>query len=137
MKDLAARFAALADPTRLEMLALLLSRGELCVCNFVEALGITQSKASRHLRTLYHAGLLDDRRAGLWVHYRIAPDLDDDRKALLAALRQMFGKRDLSALEKRLDEALGLNPRSAAACAPGTPARARAASGGRTGRTAS
>ncbi len=135
MKDLAARFAALADPTRLEMLALLLSRGELCVCNFVEALGITQSKASRHLRTLYHAGLLDDRRAGLWVHYRIAPDLDDDRKALLAALRQMFGKRDLSALETRLDEALGVNPRAAAACAPGTPARARAASGGRTART--
>ncbi len=131
MKELAARFAALADPTRLEMLALLLSRGELCVCNFVDALGITQSKASRHLRTLYHAGLLDDRRAGLWVHYRIAPALDDDRKAILAALRQVFGKRDLSALEKRLDKALGESPRSAAACAPSTPARGRAASGGR------
>ncbi len=113
------------------MLALLLSRGELCVCNFVDALGITQSKASRHLRTLYHAGLLDDRRSGLWVHYRIAPDLDDDRKAVFAALRQIFGKRDLAELEKRLDKALAANPRSGAACAPGTPARARAASGGR------
>jgi ArsR family transcriptional regulator len=130
MKDLAARFAALADPTRLEMLALLLSRGELCVCDFVEGLGISQSKASRHLRTLYHAGLLDDRRAGLWVYYRIAPGLDAERKNLLAAVRRIFDKRDLSELEARMNAWLAR--KNGAACKVDPPARARAAAmGGR------
>lgn len=110
MKTLAAHFAALADPTRLEMLALLLERGELCVCHFVDALGVTQSKASRHLRTLFHAGFLEDRRVGLWVHYRLAPDLDDDRKALLASLSRILSRRDLAALGSRLDRALARDP---------------------------
>ena len=52
MIDFATCFTALADPTRLQMLALLLRRGELRVCDFVETLAITQSKASRHLRHL-------------------------------------------------------------------------------------
>ena len=131
MKDLAARFAALADPTRLDMLALVLSRGELCVCDFVEALGISQSKASRHLRVLYHAGLLEDRRAGLWVHYRLAPGLDADRKDLLSALKKVFSRRDLSALEKGMDRWLARKGGDGAACAVELPAPARAASGGR------
>lgn len=130
MKDLAARFAALADPTRLEMLALLLSRGELCVCDFVEGLGITQSKASRHLRSLYHAGLLDDRRAGLWVYYRVAPRLDAERRTLLAALGRIFAKRDLSALERRLDAWFERKGGDGAACKIELPARSRAASAG-------
>jgi ArsR family transcriptional regulator, arsenate/arsenite/antimonite-responsive transcriptional repressor len=110
MKTLAAQFAALADPTRLQMLALLLERGELCVCHFVDALGVTQSKASRHLRTLFHAGFIEDRRVGLWVHYRIAPDLDDDRKAMLATLSRILSKRDLGPLGSRLDRALAGDP---------------------------
>ncbi len=130
MKDLANRLAALADPTRLEMLALLLSRGELCVCDFVEALGITQSKASRHLRTLYHAGLLDDRRAGLWVYYRITPSLDAERKALLGALGRIFENRDLSALDQRLDAWLERKCGPGVACKSGQPARARTLTGG-------
>jgi len=129
MKDLAAQFAALADPTRLEMLALLLSRRELCVCDFVEALGITQSKASRHLRTLYHAGLLEDRRSGLWVHYRVAPDLDAERRALLATLGKIFDKRDLSSLAEKLDAWLNRRGGPGVACKAAPPMRARAAGG--------
>jgi ArsR family transcriptional regulator len=131
MKDLAARFGALADPTRLDMIALLLRYRELCVCDFVEALGITQSKASRHLRTLYHAGLLDDRRAGLWVHYRIAPNLDAERKALLAALGRIFETRDLSALQKRLDTWLSRRGGPGITCKIEPSSRARTAGGGR------
>jgi ArsR family transcriptional regulator, arsenate/arsenite/antimonite-responsive transcriptional repressor len=131
MKDLAARFAALGDPTRLEMLALLISHRELCVCDFVEALGITQSKASRHLRTLYHAGLLEDRRAGLWVHYRIAPDLDAERKVLVGALGRIFEERDLAAVEKRLDTWLHRRGGPGVACKVETPSRARTSHGGR------
>jgi ArsR family transcriptional regulator len=127
MKRLAARFAALADPTRLEMLALLLDRGELCVCHFVDALGITQSKASRHLRTLFHAGFLEDRRAGLWVHYAIASDLDDDRKAMLASLSEMLAKRDLAALRSSLDRALAADPVERIGANPRAPRAVRGA----------
>jgi ArsR family transcriptional regulator len=103
VRDLARTFSALADPTRLEMLALLLERGELCVCDFVGSLGITQSKASRHLRYLRNAGLLDDRREGLWVHYRLSPELGATGETVVAALRDLFGERDLTELRGRLD----------------------------------
>lgn len=102
MRDLSIIFAALADPTRLEMLALLLRSDELCVCDFVGALGISQSKASRHLRYMWNARLLDDRRASLWVYYRIARKLDPERQVLVQALAQVFGERDLSELDDKL-----------------------------------
>ncbi len=66
-------FAVLGDEARLRMLWLLFNHRELCVCDFVSALGITQSKASRHLRTLWHAGLVADRREGLWSYYSLRP----------------------------------------------------------------
>jgi ArsR family transcriptional regulator len=63
-------FKALADETRLRILNLLCRR-ELCVCQIVEVLGIGQSKASRHLASLRHAGLVNDRREGLWMYYSL------------------------------------------------------------------
>ncbi len=95
--------AALADPTRLQMLALMLRHGELCVCDFVGALEITQSKASRHLRILWRAGLLEDRRAGLWVHYRVTSERDGEREVLLAAMERVFQLHDLSDLDRRVE----------------------------------
>lgn len=68
-------FIALADPTRLRCLLLLASEGELCVCELTHALGESQPKISRHLATLREAGIVSDRREGLWIHYRINPDL--------------------------------------------------------------
>ncbi len=65
-------FKALTDETRLRILALL-GRQELCVCQIVQTLGIGQSKASRHLAHLKNAGLVKDRRDGLWMHYSLAP----------------------------------------------------------------
>lgn len=62
MRNLASVFRALADETRLQMLALIMKYEELCVCDFVNVLEITQSKASRHLRYLLNAGFLQDRR---------------------------------------------------------------------------
>ena len=64
-------FKALADGTRLRILGLLLS-GEVCVCHIHESLKIPQPKASRHLAYLRRAGLVDTRRDGLWIHYRLA-----------------------------------------------------------------
>ena len=73
MREIASIFKVLADEARLKMLWLLFNRRELCVCDFIEVLGITQSKASRHLRILYRAGIVTDRRDGLWVYYALRP----------------------------------------------------------------
>lgn len=120
MRDLSEIFGALADETRLRMLALLLEHEELCVCDLVAALEITQSKASRHLRTLRGAGLLQDRRDALWVHYRLAPALDPDRRAVMAALRRMVSTRDLGAVRERLRRWLERRAQEDA-CAPRAP----------------
>jgi ArsR family transcriptional regulator, arsenate/arsenite/antimonite-responsive transcriptional repressor len=72
--DPAAFFTALGDETRLRCLALL-ADDELCVCELTYALDETQPKVSRHLATLRELGVVADRRVGLWVHYRVHPDL--------------------------------------------------------------
>lgn len=63
-------FAALADRTRLRLLNLMKDR-EVCVCYFVEILGQSQPKVSRHLAYLRRSGLVLARREGKWMHYRI------------------------------------------------------------------
>ena len=70
-----------------QMMALLLDDEELCVCDFVGALELTQSKASRHLRYLYNAGLVKDRREGVWMHYRLSRELSPEQAVLVEALR--------------------------------------------------
>jgi ArsR family transcriptional regulator, arsenate/arsenite/antimonite-responsive transcriptional repressor len=103
MRDLADTFKALADETRLQILGLLLNKKELCVCDFVGTLQISQSKASRHLRTLAQAGFLSDRRDAVWVHYRISEELGDERKAILASLRKTLTEQRLSEMLEKLD----------------------------------
>jgi ArsR family transcriptional regulator len=71
MRDLAIFYKAMSDEIRLKMMWLLMHHKELCVCDFMEVLDIKQSKASRHLRNLYHAGLVTDRRDGLWAYYSL------------------------------------------------------------------
>ena len=70
--QLARVFKALGDETRVRIVHLLARRGELCVCDVESALEISQSKASRHLRYLEQAGIVEDRRRGIWVYYRLA-----------------------------------------------------------------
>ena len=69
-RRMAALFQALGDATRLRILGLLLS-GEVCVCHIHESLRIPQPKVSRHLAYLRRSGLVDTRRDGLWVFYRL------------------------------------------------------------------
>lgn len=69
--DLALLFAALSDRTRLRLLNLMSGR-EVCVCYFVEILGQSQPKISRHLAYLRRAGIVAARREGKWMHYKIA-----------------------------------------------------------------
>ena len=67
----------LSDETRLRILMLLTKSEELCVCQFTQILDLSQPKVSRHLGVLREVGLLQDRKSGLWVYYRLHKDLPD------------------------------------------------------------
>lgn len=64
-------YMALADKTRLRILNLMRDRGEVCVCFLVDVLGESQPKISRHLASLRSAGIVEARRDGKWIHYKI------------------------------------------------------------------
>ena len=68
--DMELFFQALGDTTRLRLLNLMGDQ-EICVCYFVEILGQAQPKISRHLAYLRRAGIVEARREGKWMHYRI------------------------------------------------------------------
>ncbi len=71
LKDSSKFFNALADETRLRIISLL-GGGELCVCDIMGVLNEPQSKVSRHLATLRRTGLVEAKRKGLWMHYRLS-----------------------------------------------------------------
>ena len=103
-QDLVPLFAALADRTRLRVLNLL-KAGELCVCYFVELLGESQPKVSRHLAYLRRAGVVHARRDGKWIHYSLAKPADPAvagvlESTLSALERDKQMQRDRLALEK-------------------------------------
>ncbi len=76
---------ALAEPTRLAVMALLWEGREYCVCELMERLDATQSRMSRHMQVLKQAGLVRDRRDAQWVRYRRNPDLPAEVVALVDA----------------------------------------------------
>jgi len=75
-------FLALADKTRLRLLNLMRDE-EICVCFFTEVLGESQPKISRHLAYLRNAGLVEARRDGKWMHYRITEPVNDVARRVL------------------------------------------------------
>src|ERR1700730_13510677 len=98
-------FKALGDTTRLRILGLLLA-GEVCVCDIHESLKIPQSKTSRHLAYLRRSGLVDTRREGLWIHYRMGTLADPVLAAIGDAVRHALAHidtvhRDGERLQKR------------------------------------
>jgi ArsR family transcriptional regulator len=68
-------FEVLSDPIRRRILSLLLLHDERCVCDLNAALDAPQPKVSRHLGVLREAGLVLTRREGVWMHYRLHPEL--------------------------------------------------------------
>lgn len=66
-------FKCLSDETRARAVLLLHRHGELCVCELMAALEQPQPKISRHLALLRNAGLIEDRRQGQWIYYRLGP----------------------------------------------------------------
>jgi ArsR family transcriptional regulator len=105
MKKQAQFFKGLADETRLMILWLLMGEEELCVCDIMSALRITQSKASRHLRYLYNLGLVTDRRDGLWMNYRLAVAPGSLEEKQLKLLAEMLATRpEAEVLKRRLKQ---------------------------------
>ena len=100
LSELDRLFKALADPTRLRILGLLLT-GEVCVCHIHESLRIPQPKASRHLAYLRRAGLVDTRRDGLWIHYRL--NVSDDPVVRIIQQAVAHSLRHVEAVEKDAD----------------------------------
>ncbi|NOY61740.1 MAG: helix-turn-helix transcriptional regulator [Gammaproteobacteria bacterium] len=70
-ESLAALFKTLSEPVRLRIVYLLLKAGELCVCDLVATLELSQSVVSRHLAYLRNNGLVSTRREGVWVYYKV------------------------------------------------------------------
>ncbi len=98
-------FKALADVTRLRILGLLLT-GEVCVCDIHESLKIPQPKASRHLAYLRRTGIVETRRQGLWIHYRLADTTDPVLRAIADAVRHALThvevvRKDAERLQRR------------------------------------
>src|SRR5215468_590299 len=85
--DMELLFRALADRTRLRLLNLI-GQDEVCVCYFVEVLKTNQPKISRHLAYLRRAGIVEARREGKWMHYRIVQPADRFAASVLADVQR-------------------------------------------------
>ncbi len=104
VRPLSRLFKALSDATRVRIVALL-SHGELCVCHLESGLDLPQPTISRHLAVLRAAGVVEPRRQGTWVYYRLAPQADAFCQEQLATLVEGFIgrsvlKRDVARLVK-------------------------------------
>ncbi len=100
MRELKA-FKVLSDETRLRILNLLLD-DECCVCEIMQALGMSQSKASRGLIALYEAGFLKMRRDGLWSLYSLDEQAVKGYKAgLIEAVKEFFKNSEIAVSDKK------------------------------------
>jgi len=107
VRPLSQMFRALGDETRLRIVALLV-HGELCVCHIEQSLGLTQPNASRQLGILKHAGLVDSRREGTWVYYKLTEPTHELVENQLEALSKAFGaERALRGDHARLKKSCG------------------------------
>jgi ArsR family transcriptional regulator len=114
MKEAARFFKVLSDESRLKMLWLLFNRQELCVCDVMAVLEITQSKASRHLAALRHIGIAVDRKDGLWSYYSLIAPADELAKNHLKLLRTTLAKNpDATPLLEKLNIWLNAKSRGA------------------------
>ncbi|HZC28772.1 MAG TPA: metalloregulator ArsR/SmtB family transcription factor [Gaiellaceae bacterium] len=81
--ELADRFRALADPTRVAIVNRLSGAAELCVCDLTAAFELSQPTISHHLKILREAGLVEATRRGTWAYYRLVPETVDALRGAL------------------------------------------------------
>ena len=113
MNDVIKTFKTLSDETRLRILCLLMKR-ECCVCEVMQVLLISQTRASRNLSALYDAGFLKVKKEGLWSLYYISPDIDKEYlKELVDVVVKAIEYKDLIVKDReRLEKAERLAPES-------------------------
>ena len=107
-------FRTLADETRSRICLLIAAHGELCVCELTAALQESQPKVSRHLAQLRSSGLLEDRRQGQWVYYRLHPQLPHWVHQMLVPV--LAASRSWLAADEQRLLAMGNRPERTAAC---------------------
>ena len=105
MNELIKALKAVSDETRIRIVKVLLERKSLCVCEIIQALKITQTRASKNLKILKEAGLVTSKKKGLWVHYSINKKMSKERELILEVLGQSINKdaiviKDRERLEK-------------------------------------
>jgi ArsR family transcriptional regulator len=93
MEDIVQIYKALSEQMRLRIL-MLLTEGELCVCDIMAVLDEPQSKVSRHLAYLKHSGLIQGKRVGTWMHYFLRDPQDE-----VTAAHVQFLRKELSVIE--------------------------------------
>lgn len=109
MEDLLVVFKALSEEIRLRIIKLL-EGGELCVCDLVAALDMSQPKVSFHLNALKEAGLIKDRKQGKWTHYRLDPD-DMFRRMLILSVTEKIDKELMVGAKDRLNDFIHGKPK--------------------------
>jgi len=124
MREIVKIFSVLADETKLRILNLLLER-ECCVCEVMQALDISQSKASRGLTSLYDAGLLRLKKEGLWSLYSIDREgIANYQAKIIEAVREALANNKITSLDKeRLKKAVRGNSRRDSGLADSVPCR--------------
>ena len=98
LRDYEAVLKAAADPNRARILKML-ERGEMCVCQIVATLELSQSTVSKHLALLRAAGLVEERKEGRWVHLRLADNPVNDYALPLLSLLQGWLAKDVKIRE--------------------------------------
>jgi ArsR family transcriptional regulator len=85
--ELATRFKALGDPTRVRLLSLIASStdGEACICELTEPVGLSQPTVSHHMKVLVDAGLVTRDQRGKWAYYAVVPEALDGLSSTLRA----------------------------------------------------
>ena len=107
MRKIANIFRALSDDTRLRVIKLLQER-ELCVCELMQVLAMSQPRISRHMSVLKNAGLVEDRREGKWVYYSLRNEAQGkETKIILDAMVVVAsGDAVVKADQKKLQKAV-------------------------------
>lgn len=124
MKSIEDYFKGLSDINRLRIVNLLL-QGELCGCDIQYVVGSSQSNVSRHLTYLKRSGLVEDRRAGFRVYYRLMDDRRPEFKTLVSYLRGALKDNVFLADLKRLKQAI---KNGACSISEGIPVQSQASS---------
>lgn len=95
LKKITKILKALADESRIRIVALLKERNSLCVCEITEIIGLSQPTISSHLKKLQDAEIIAYSKNGLWVNYNLDENMEKEVEQLLGALVRMLGEDEI------------------------------------------